>query len=194
MAAKETTMRNTVKGFWILSLLILTAGRIATARAASSDDHGSVVVVFNDGHRQNLDIADIARINFKAPAMIVFKDGQRQSIPAADVESIEFENTAGASVPGRGHFVGKWKVGEGNGSSFYITLERDGAARKSIGPPHGTWTVVSGDARITWDDGWHDAIRKVGAKYEKFAYGPGKSFDDPPSNVTAAVNTEPNPI
>jgi hypothetical protein len=187
-------MRNTVKALWIPVILILAAGSIAMARAAPSDDRESVVVVFKDGRRQNLDTADLARINFKAPAMIVFKDGQRQSIPAADVESIEFENTAGASVPGRGHFVGKWKVGEGNGSSFYITLERDGEARKSIGPPHGTWTVVNGDARITWDDGWHDAIRKVGAKYEKFAYGPGKSFDDPPSNVTAAMNTEPNPI
>jgi hypothetical protein len=187
-------MRNTVKAFWIFSLLILTAEGVAGARVASSDDHGSVVVVFKDGRRQNLDIADIARINFKAPAMIVFKDGHRQSIPAADVERIEFENTGNVSVPGRNHFVGKWQVGDGNGNDFYITLEGDGGARKTKGPPHGTWTVVDGEARITWDDGWHDAIRKVGAKYEKLAYEPGRSFDDTPSNVAPARNTEPRPI
>jgi hypothetical protein len=54
--------------------------------------------------------------------------------------------------------------------------------------------VVDGEARISWDDGWHDVIRKVGAKHEKFAYEPGKSFSDPPANVTAAVRTEVKPI
>ncbi len=188
-------MRNTVRALRILAILMLAAASaIAKAGAAPADDHGSLVVVFKDGHRQNLDVADIERIDFKAPAMIVFKDGHRQGIPAADVERIEFENASAASVPGRNHFVGKWEVGEGNGSTFYITLERDGKARKSIGPPHGTWTVVDGEARISWDDGWHDAIRKVGAAYEKRAYEPGRSFDDSPSNVTAARNTEPRPI
>ena len=94
----------------------------------------------------------------------------------------------------RARFVGKWEVGEGNGNDFYATLDADGEAHKSIGASHGTWTVVDGEARISWDDGWHDAIRKVGSKYEKFAHAPGKSFDDPPSNVTAARNTDPKPI
>jgi hypothetical protein len=188
-------MSNTVKAFWILAILMLAAaGGYASAGAPPADDHGSIVIVFKDGHRQNLGVADIARIDFKAPAMIVFKDEHRQSIPGADVERIEFENTASASAPSRNHFVGKWQVGRGNGSNFYITLERDGEARKSIGPPHGTWTVVDGEARISWDDGWHDAIRKVGATHEKRAYEPGRSFDDPPTNVTAARTTEPKPI
>jgi hypothetical protein len=188
-------MRKPVKALSILALLTFAAvSSMAGAGTASADDHGSMVIVFKDGHRQNLDVADISRIEFKSPSMIVFKDGHRPSIPAADVARIEFENTASASVPGRNHFIGKWQVGEGNGSHFYITLERDGKARKSIGPPHGTWTVVDGEARISWDDGWHDAIRKVGANHEKRAYEPGKSFDDTPSNVTAAMNTEPKPI
>jgi hypothetical protein len=54
--------------------------------------------------------------------------------------------------------------------------------------------VVDGEARISWDDGWHDAIRKVGTTHEKRAYEPGKSFDDQPSNVTAARNTQARPI
>ena len=188
-------MRNTVKAFWILAILMFAAtGSIARAGAASADDHGSVVIVFKDGHRQNLEVADISRIDFKTPATIVFKDGHRPSIAAGDVERIEFESTPSASVPSRNHFVGKWQVGDGNHSTFYITLERDGKARKSLGPPHGTWTVVDGEARISWDDGWHDVIRKVGATHEKRAYEPGRSFDDSPSNVTAAKNLEARPI
>jgi len=188
-------MRNTAKASWILATFMLAVGGgIAKAGTPSADDHESMVVVFKDGHWQNLHVVDVARIDFNAPAMIVFKDGRRPSIPAADVAHIEFENSASASAPGRNHFVGKWQVGEGNGSHFYITLDRDGKARKSIGPPHGTWTLVNGEARIGWDDGWHDAIRKVGATYEKRAYEPGRSFDDTPSNVTAARNTESKPI
>ena len=49
-------------------------------------------------------------------------------------------------------------------------------------------------ARIAWDDGWHDAIRKRGSVHEKVAFEPGKTFDDAPSNVTAARNTQPKPI
>jgi hypothetical protein len=184
-------VRNTVKAFWILAVLVFA---VAGSTAASADEHGSIVIVFKDGHRQNLDVADIARIDFKAPAAIVFKDGHRSTIPATDIERIEFENTASASWPSRNHFVGKWEVGDGNGSNFYITLEADGEARKTRGSSHGTWSMVDGEARISWDDGWHDAIRKVGTKHEKVAYEPGKSFSDTPSNVTAAKNTEPKPI
>ena len=76
----------------------------------------------------------------------------------------------------------------------YITLDENGEATKSIGAAHGLWTYVDGEARIAWDDGWHDAIRKVGTKHEKFAYAPGKSFSDEPSNVTDARNPNPQPI
>ena len=56
-----------------------------------------------------------------------------------------------ASTAGQGRFLGKWKVGNGLGGFFYITLERDGIARKTFGSPHGTWVVVDEEARITWD-------------------------------------------
>jgi len=139
--------------------------------------------------------AEIARIDLKAPSAVVYKDGHQDKISAADISRIEFESSAlSAMTPGRNHFVGKWEVGEGNGGRFFITLDADGDARKSIGSSHGTWTLVDGEARISWDDGWHDAIRKVGTKHEKRAFEPGRSFDDPPSNVTAAINTQPRPI
>ena len=77
------------------------------------------------------------------------------------------------------------------GGHFFITLDPSGDAKKTMGAAHGTWTVVGNEARINWDDGWHDAIRKVGRTYEKFAFAPEKSFNDSPSNVTDAQNLEP---
>jgi hypothetical protein len=53
---------------------------------------------------------------------------------------------------------------------------------------------VNGEALVTWDDGAQDAIRKTGARFQKFAYGEGKSFTDEPDNVTSAHNTTPHPI
>jgi hypothetical protein len=131
----------------------------------------------------------------KDAIVIVFKDGRQQTFSLADIERIEFKSPLSrAVVTGLNSFLGKWKVGNGAGGTFFITLERDGVASKSIGSSHGTWTVVDKEARISWDDGWHDAIRKVGTKFEKFAYEPGKSFTDQPSNVTDAKNTEAQPL
>ena len=90
------------------------------------------------------------------------------------------------------NFVGEWKVGVGvAGETFTINLEKGGKATKSHGSPNGRWTVFGDEARITWDDGWHDVIRKAGTHWEKAAYAPGKSFSDPPDNITGAKRTEP---
>lgn len=89
-------------------------------------------------------------------------------------------------------FTGKWKVGMGVGSgTFTITLEKGGKATKTHGSPNGTWTVFGDEARITWDDGWHDVIRRAGNHWEKAAFAPGKTFSDPPSNIASATRTEP---
>lgn len=189
-------MRNLVKATGIVALLVFAAAiGVANAGAAPATEKGSIVLVFKDGHRNNIDMSDVSRIDFKTPFIIVFKDGHQQSVPAMDVSRIEFDALpAASSASSRARFVGKWELGEGNGGNFYATLDADGEAHKSTGSSHGTWTVVGGEARISWDDGWHDAIRKVDGKYEKFAYEPGKSFDDSPSNVTAARNTQAKPI
>ncbi len=185
-------MRNVVRISCILAVLATAFG---VKPVFGAEGHNSIVIVFKDGHRESFATSEIARIDFSAPSMVVFLDGRKQKIAAADVARIEFENSAQlAAVPGRGHFVGKWEVGQGNGHNFFITLESNGEAEKTIGAAHGTWTFVDGEARIAWDDGWHDVIRKVGANHEKFAFEPGKKFSDKPANVTQAVNTEPRPI
>ena len=89
-------------------------------------------------------------------------------------------------------FTGEWKVGLGvGGETFLIKLEKGGKATKTHGSPNGTWTVFGDEARITWSDGWHDVIRRTGNKWEKAAYGPGKSFSDQPDNIAGATRTEP---
>jgi hypothetical protein len=150
--------------------LLTLAGSAQTA-AKPAESQNSITIVFKDGRQRSFLLADIARIDFNSPA-----------------------TAASASASGRNRFLGKWRVGDGAGSHFYITLTADGEAKKTLGAAHGTWTMVNGEARISWDDGWHDVIRKAGDGYEKAAFEPGKSFTDDPSNVTDAKNAEPKPI
>src|SRR5262249_12799554 len=78
------------------------------ANAAAPEDHSSIVVVFKDGHRQSLANAEIARIDLKSPA-IVYRDGHREKV--SEIDHIEFgESGLSANLPGRNHFIGKWRV------------------------------------------------------------------------------------
>lgn len=179
-----------------LGALLLASAVGSLAQTSSKGARGSLVVVMKDGHRQTIPVASINKIEFKDGDVLVSKDGGQKSFRMSEVQSFEFDSSPTSSFePGKNHFVGKWRVSEGpGGGTFYITLEADGEAHKTVGGSHGTWTVVDGEARIAWDDGWHDAIRKVGTKHEKVAFEPGRTFSDDPSNVTDAVNTSPEPI
>jgi hypothetical protein len=171
-------MRKPAFSAALLGLLLLTfEGLHANAAPVSKEDNVTLVIVFKDGHQQSIPVAAIATMEVKSAS--------GGTTPVV---------IPGTPSPSKRHFVGKWQVGQGNGSSFYITLEENGEAAKSIGEKHGTWTYVDGEAHVSWDDGWHDAIRKVGTKYEKFAYSPGKSFSDTPANVTEAREINAPPI
>ena len=134
--------------------------------------------------------------------VIVLKNGKQQSFPMADVARIEFQGSPGAAAavepageqPSRGYFLGKWRLGDGNGQTFEVTLDSGGHATKDIGSnSHGTWTVVNGEARITWDEGSYDAIRRVGGKWQKFWY-PDGNFSGSARNVSSAEHIESKPI
>ena len=159
---------NAVLAFGICAVAAFGAG---PKTKSAQNDPNSIVIVFKDGHQQTFSVNDIARIEF----------------PSAAAEN-------SSSVAGQGRFLGKWKVGEGNGSDFYITLEKNGQATKSLGSTHGTWIVTDGEVHIRWDDGWHDAIRRAGNKYEKVAYAPGKTFTDAADNITDAKRVDAEPI
>jgi hypothetical protein len=154
-------------------LLSTLTGSLAKTPPAPKNTAGSIVIVFKDGHRQSFNLADIARVEFPL---------------ANDAPNIN------SDWPARGRFVGKWAVGDGNGNTFIITLKEDGEAQRSLGDIHGNWVYINGEARVTWDDGAMDAIRKVGSVFQKYAYHAGKSFTDAPDNVTSAQNTTPKPI
>ena len=162
-------MRYLWKIVWGLGAFALVTAAQVSAKPAAPDESGSIVIVFRDGRQQSFSLADVARIEFNTPL----------STPLAKR---------------RARFLGDWTVGDGVGGKFTITLKSDGSAHKSMGPKHdGTWTVVNGEAQITWDDGWHDAIRKAGAGFQKSAYSPGTTFSDTPSNVAdAQKHAEPN--
>jgi len=163
-------MRGIFTGF-LLVLLSLPV----VAYAAPNESTDSVVITFKDGHQQTFSVGDIARIEFKSPAA----------------------KTAATHIDasGRHRFVGKWIVGDGSGKTYQFTLAENGDATNNVDSGgHGSWTYIDGEARITWDNGWHDAIRKVGSKYQKFAHAPGTSFDSPPTNTGDAQRTNPEPI
>jgi hypothetical protein len=154
----------------------------------------SLVVVLKDGHQKTFSMAEVSHIDFKNGSMLLTRAGRQEAINMTEVVRIDFGSNEPFSA-GRNHFVGRWEVGVGVGSGkFFITLKPDGQARKTIGGSHGTWVVVNGEARISWDDGWHDIIRKVGEKHEKLAFEPGRSMDAQPSNVADARNTTAQPI
>ena len=153
-------VKNTI---WFLGILIC-AVPLAAPRAATEAEPGSILIVFKDGRQQSFRMAEIARIEFNSPA-------ERASVS-------------------QGRFLGQWRVGNGVGGTFLITLKPEGVARKTQGSEDGMWTVMNGEARIAWDDGWHDCIRKVGNKYEKAAYKPGSSLSGAPDNVAEAIYIE----
>jgi len=165
----------------LIGLAVLLSVAVPTGFAkspqATKSNSGTIVIVFKDGHRQSFNLADIDKVEFPAATI------------AASPSPI-----VSTDQPPRGHYLGKWEVGDGAGNNFYITLREDGGAARSLGNVHGKWVYMNGQALVTWDDGNQDAIRKVGSKYMKFAYGEGKSFTDSPDNVAPARNTTPRPI
>jgi hypothetical protein len=160
---------------------------VASFCAAQKGPEKSAVVVFKDGHQKTVSIANGSRLEFRGNSMLVSSGGHQEDIPIADIVRIDFVDAGRSLALDRNHFVGKWEFGEGNGDTFAVELKASGEAHKDHGAPHGTWVFVDGEARISWDDGWHDVIRRVGDKHEKFAFEPGRAITDSPSNVSTAT-------
>lgn len=92
------------------------------------------------------------------------------------------------TIPQTLDFSGIWKVGDGQGNNFYITLFSNNIAEKTNGTLRtGTWVALNVEAEISWDDGWKDAIVLEGTAYKKKAFSPGTTFTDTPNNITDAI-------
>jgi len=169
-------MKNLLRIAPLAVLLCLAISLAPTSKAAPQKaTAGAIVIVFKDGHRQTFNLSDIDRVEFAGGA------------PEASADNF------GPRAPSRVRFFGKWECGDGQGNNFYITLNEDGTAFRSIGDVRGHWEYVDGEAHIRWNDGRQDAIRKSGSQYFKFAYGSGKSFTDDPDNVAPAHNLAAGP-
>jgi hypothetical protein len=166
-------MRSALNVLILLGIFLFAVGDLKAA-ASSQNDRDALVITFKDGHQQTFPVAEVAHVEFRTSG---------KTTPVA----LPFVSSSASA----GHFLGKWEVGNGMGGTFLITLERNGQATKTLGSSHGTWKVENGEAHINWDDGWHDAIRRAGSKYEKVAYPPGKTFSDKPDNVADAKSLEP---
>jgi hypothetical protein len=172
-----------------IAVFILAAALMCSAQESAR----TLTVVYRDGHQKSFTIPNGSRIDFNAGNMMVSSGKNVETIRVSDVARIDFGNPRSIGL-GMNHFVGKWEFGTGVGSqTFFVTLDRDGHAHKTLGSTNGKWSVVDGEARIKWDDGWTDVIRKVGDKHQKFAYEPGRSLSEDPSNVAIAktLNSEP---
>ena len=92
-------------------------------------------------------------------------------------------------------FVGTWNIGEPHppgGRPFVMTLNADFTARKSHVPnSRGKWSIVNGEARVIWSEGWRDIIRQEGDRFRKIAFAPGTDFGGNPDNTAAAVKQVP---
>ncbi len=181
-----------LKFSWFAVLVMVVGGVLVCA--AETKSNRSVTVIFKDGHQKSYSVTDLSRIEFNKNMMLVNSGGRQENIRVSDIVRMEFQDAGSQPRFGRNHFVGKWEFGEGYANrTFLVTLYADGKAYKSLGASHGTWVVVDNEARISWDDGWKDVIRKVGNRHEKLAYEPGRSINDEPSNVAEAktLNSEP---
>ncbi len=169
-------MRSLVRVTRLGALLLLAVSLSQVAAAAPSKaTAGAIVIVLKDGRRQTFNLSDIDRLEFAGGA--------------AEASADSFNGRG----PSRARFFGKWECGDGSGKNFYITLNEDGTAYRTIGDVRGHWEYVDGEAHIRWNDGRQDAIRKSGSQYFKFAYGDGKSFNDDPDNVARARNLATGP-
>ena len=83
---------------------------------------GSVVIVFENGNRQVIDMADVERIEFS------------QSVLAACASSGASDQT----LFRRDRCIRKWQAqGDSTNPAVYMTLKPDGHATRGAG--HGTW-------------------------------------------------------
>src|SRR5436190_5566805 len=113
--------------FSSIALLVLSSALLCAAQK-------QLTVVLTDGHEKTFSTAN-TRIEFSKGAMLVSQAGHQESIPVSNIVRIDFNASASKSLPlGRNHFVGKWEFGTGVGNqTFFVTLERDGHAHKSLG-------------------------------------------------------------
>ncbi len=134
---------------------------------------GSIVIVYKDGHHQTS-----SRLRWRASTSRLrrscTKTATERRFRRDRPHRIRRIRNGTAVLPGRNHFIGKWEVGEGNGATVlhHSRTQRRSQEDHRRGARHmdlGRWRSA-----IAWDDGWHDAIRKVGTSTRRSLTSRGK--------------------
>jgi serine/threonine protein kinase len=100
--------------------------------------------------------------------------------------SPDISQAKASPAPEEKFFLGKWDCTGG----FVITLNADYTALKTTSRPRGHWQYVNGEARITWEDGIHNTIRRDGDGFQKLFWKAGVSPESPPQHSRPARKQE----
>jgi hypothetical protein len=90
--------------------------------------------------------------------------------------------------------IGHWKVSDGAGQTYYITLKDDRTASSTL-PHHGegTWSVEKINIRIVWQNRWIDYLVVTEGAVTRVGCAPGDNLEDIPENSSAAVRVDSVP-
>lgn len=91
--------------------------------------------------------------------------------------------------------VGHWKVSDGSGQQYYITVNEDRSADSTL-PHHGQgyWSVEDHNIRITWQNRWIDYLVVTETGVSRVGCAPGTTLNDIPENSSTAVRVESVPL
>lgn len=122
------------------------------------------------------------------------------SLTVSAVRAEEAAIAAPAAQSENSAFTGIWKVQDGKGRDFYITLSADGTAASSWiavedqrRNQKGTWALTDGKVVITWSNGWRETVVASEGGFLKSAFAPKQAMEDKPANTSPAVKVEAIP-
>ena len=122
------------------------------------------------------------------------------SVAGSSARAEEAPAAAPAAPTDTASFVGHWKVQDGKGRDYFITLAADGtaaskwsAAEEQRRNQSGSWVATEGGVLITWNNGWRDAVVTQESGFLKKAYAPKMKVGEEPANTSPALKVEALP-
>jgi len=96
---------------------------------------------------------------------------------------------------GREEYIGNWRVADGQGKIFFITLHENGTSTSTWKKgDKGTWKIEQGKAIVTWDSGWTDILYNEEGIFLKTSYPPNAPIQGPGINHSTAKKVEALPF
>lgn len=139
--------------------------------------NGEVRIAWDDGVR------NVLRRDTRGFRKLYWVPGNpTDSPPDSSLPAVYHGTGLGAMGSDASVFVGIWAC-----TDVLITLNYDFTARKNRAKPMGRWEFVNGEARIFWDDGVRNVLRREGEAFRKLCWAPQVDMDSPPTNSYPAI-------